>query len=720
MQKFNIFFILLYILITVPGCTLILGKTRSPSVEECKAGFVMDEIKGILSFSDEAVLPETFTLELSACMHGYPKVDTKLPSTTWAISNNKAEVEKNKIPESNNLDNESNKAIQLVTDENGCLHWTEKYNYAYNNKSQWIIIDRYIKGLSKGYPGVCKIPVAVNPWLQLSEHSNIQVLDYRDTYHKEHNNLKGKERVVSDPGLSFLIKKKAEEKNNKVDIIIENLDLFFDGDNTKKNKTILQGNTIKSQISYTIQDIHGTLRNNRINKGQFNIKPYLLISVTNRIDSEKEKLKTEYVIMNENNISINTRFENDILTSFPFDWVIPYENYNSKIALFLKVEPIGETANRVNPFEGIYYIGESFTAIAEGNQINMKLNSILDQKYRNKILNLSNKNTVEVAKSSPAEKSEEVTPIPSSLTTNYNTPDDCLKALPLDQPSSSGKVSVESCLSPLLTTDLQQSDGFTRAGWEAERMNLRFFQMVKENWLFRQIETVAETVITSPRQNNKVIGNHWINIKVTDLTSGETQRYKTKTDGKGNISFNISTKQQWYKRQRYFLKLIHFTTENTNKLDRKKIVAINPWDYGFTHGFEVDHPVNIRTTCLKEVNNIDTKKLTKEQKIIQSLFTENIKKPSEEQMQVIYKMFCVDDDQKTGLWGNIFDQFKNKLQDIFIKTESAFDQFYTKFTSSQKSHLLHKFIYFDLSINILLICWITLLKEICFTMCDLS
>ena len=203
MQKFNIFFSLLYILITVPGCTLILGETQSPSVEECKAGFIVDEIKGELSISDEAVLPETFTLWLSACMHGNPRVDTRLPSTTWAISNNKAEVDKNKIPKSNNLDNESNKAIQLVTDGNGCLHWTEEYNYAYNNKSQWIIIDRYIKGLSNGYPGVCKIPVAVNPWLQLSEHSNIQVLDYRDTYHKDHNNLKGKTEWFQNRGLVF-------------------------------------------------------------------------------------------------------------------------------------------------------------------------------------------------------------------------------------------------------------------------------------------------------------------------------------------------------------------------------------------------------------------------------------------------------------------------------------------------------------------------------------
>ena len=70
------------------------------------------------------------------------------------------------------------------------------------------------------------------------------------------------------------------------------------------------------------------------------------------------------------------------------------------------------------------------------------------------------------------------------------------------------------------------------------------------------------------------------------------------TELNGNISFNISTKQNWYQRQRYFLKIIIFRTK-TKELKLEKIVAINPWDYGFTHGYEVNHPTKIRTTCLK-------------------------------------------------------------------------------------------------------------------------
>ena len=546
-------FLLLYLLITIGTFGCIKNDVTQTHDDNCDASFIVDEVKGTLSISDETALPEKFTLQLQACIRSQGKIETKLPSTHWAVSNDiqilKEKETPAKIKASTNLNND-NKAIKMTTDGSGCIHWTEEYDYAHTTKSRWIVIDRYIQGISNEYPGACKIPLAVNPWLQLTKHSNIQVADYRAKYHKNNNNLKGR---VQENGLTFLRKKKEEEAEHKVNIIIDELDFYADGSVSQNTKRILQGNIIKARLKYSIQDIHNKLHDNQISEGNFKIIPHLLISHRTSI---KNEIKTKYIKKNENNELIETRFENHILTSLPFNWVIPYENYNSRIALYLKVIPLGETAKRVNPFEGIYFIGEKFKDIVSTNKKSLKLNPILDKTYRDKILSLQKNQAA----------SPTTTPSPSLIIeSDYNNPDECLKAL-------SGQ-HVISCISMGETDD--STNGFGNAGWTVEKMNLRFFQMERENWLSRKISTIVETSVFDPLQTQKIT-NHFVTIKVTDLTTGKTETFRKRTELNGNISFNISTTQNWYKRQRYFLKIIHFMTD-TKELSIKKMVAINPW-----------------------------------------------------------------------------------------------------------------------------------------------
>lgn len=658
--------------------------------EDCNSNFVIEEeVKGSLFISDATALPEKFTLQLTACIRPQALIETKLASVRWAISRNIEKLKKfideinpdninqSTTDQSTNLSHHDTVTV-AKTDANGCIHWTEEYDYAYNKQSQWILLDRHIGGITKEYSGTCKIPLVVNPWLQLPSYSNIRVADYK--YHKEHNTLKN--RVVeNESGPAFLKRKKEEELKNKVDIIIDDLELHMGGSTPISGTRILHENTIKAELKYIIRDIHGNLQsnNNHIRSGQFKIEPHLLIEISD-IETDKENKeikKIEYIKMNENNnTSIDTEFKNHKLTSDPFEWKIPYEiDKPEAIALYLKVTPTGETAKRVNPFEGVYYLGPKYQDVISKNTHSLHLNAILaSQKY----LQLSNNHD---------------TGLFTPRSEIYKHPNQCFEEI------GRNNKSVISCISTTKTAVLNNGElrrGFRKAGWTVKKMNLRFFQMKRENWLTREISTIAETTIHD-HLHVKNISADEINIDITDLSTGKTIQNVEITDGNGNISFNIPTKQQWYNRQRYFLKVIRFTSK-TKELQTQKLVAINPWDYGFTHGFEVNHPKQIRTTCLEGGN--DNKEASK-------LLNKDINDLTNKDIETIHKIFChnnphlVDEPLIVGHWKNVFKIFKTALTDVLRKSIlDPEEHFLKKFTSvKEKAKIPTSHVHLFRSIN---------------------
>ena len=668
MSIFNLFLTLLFVFMVATSCLPNRG-TELYESEGCSGNFHVDQVKGTLSFSDETVLPEKFTLQLEACIRSRGRIETQLPGFSWAISNDKENfnIAAKNINESTNLvNNKENKVIRLNTVDDGCINWTEEYDYAYNNKSQWILITRYIKGLSNAQPGICKIPLAVNPWLQLEEHRKNQVADYRSIYSKDNNLLKGRVLEEED-GLDFLKRKKKEEKDSKVDIIIDTLALHMDSSTAQLGKRFLKGNTIKANLRYIIQDINGSQNsnNNKIKAGDFEVEPHLLILISQPDTDNSNTIKTKYIKMNENNSSaVKASFINDKLKSSPFDWEIPYENYNLQtVALYLKVTPTGETAKRVNSFEGVYTIGDSYTKVVSNHIHELHLDSILSEKYNQKTSNRSRNASFDA--------------------NSFNSPSECFSRI---NPKTPGTSILNTCISSetSIIADGSLRDGFDLAGWSVQKLNLRFLQVKKENWLSRTVGTTVETSIREPLSNNEPITSKNINIEIIDLSTGEKTKHENiRTDTSGNISFNIFTKQNWYKRQKYFLKIINF--ENTTKeLSKKKIVVINPWDYGFTHGYDVNYNTDIRTTCL------ETEKI-EEKETLSKLLKKKIETITDKQIEVIHKLFCHDQEDTsedtstiTAHWINIFETFKETLAHILNKPSIDIDTLYTKFISSKK------------------------------------
>ena len=573
MQKFKTYFLFLFLASVCISCV----PTESPSVvpdSSSSAMFTVNEVKGHLSISKQSALPKTFTLKLHTCILSRMR-NQPLPFTDYAITHNKKNFAEHKksgksftdILRSSNLKTTTGKEIiRIRTDGKGCLNWTEEFDYAYYNQSRWIITDRYIQGLSNSWPGItANIPIAINPWLQLDRYKHLQVVDYREKF--GYTNDSTLQSTIVPNGTLFLKEQKKQEKQNKVHIIIDKLNFFMHSQQSSKKKRLLTAH-IQAKVNYTIKDILGGETDNPINTGDFVIRPILLVET--KIKQTKDSKKT-YVIMNEEGqkLQVKTKFRNNYMVSDTFTWTVPFESYISAIDLYVEITPIHKTANRINPFEGIYSFGATFKNILK-NQQELKLHSDLAERHHIKIMNLP-----AVERNTPA--------APGS--------GNCLKTMPLHS-------KVIYCI--VNNNKLNENlNSFGPGGWTLDPLTIEYFGLKKENWLSRKIITRIQTVINDPLLTTKIDRSH-IKIEVTDMTTGEKTKITDKrTQSNGQIIFTVPSYQHWYKKQRYFLKMIHFYTDS-GELNITKLIAINPWDYGFTHGFEVNQTDNIRTTCLQK------------------------------------------------------------------------------------------------------------------------
>ncbi len=685
MQKYKIFTLLIFIGFVFSGC---IRNRVDPPDSGCNANFVVDRVQGELRISQESALPEKFTLKLKICsMRAQGLIERKLPSTFWFLSLNKKllppdrkttkEIEESPLF-SKKLDSENQPLIYLKADGDGCLEWSETYDYAYSKESKWIVINRHVMG--NEYIGTCEVPIAVNPWLQVKdpEIQTNQVVDYRKEYQKEYEDIliteENKKRseeirrvtLAEGDGLEFLKKKKEEERKNKVDLIVDNLNFHRSISDSQNSKLFLKENFIEAQLQYRIKDINDNFQYNLIKHGEFKIVPHFLSRDLDETDDNNHVKKYKYRKINREaeNTFINTRFENNMLISEPFQWEVPFKNDQSSIWLYLKITPQKGTEERIKPFEGIYKIGDTFKTISTQPTIETRLRHILRSKYLGK-LETDNQNPRMVTQSSkPQGYLSDIECLRDWWQVGY----DLLDCVLLDQPDGS-------------------TDNYSPSGWTVEKMNLRFSQMVTENWLFRDINTIVETSVVDSL--GEKVKNKDINIEVTDLSTGIKETYKKTTDiNNGSISFNIPTRQNWYKKQRYFLKLIRFSA---SELQVDKIVAINPWDYGFTHGFEVNQPNDIRATCLEPTNSTLAED---ENRVLKSLWTsfEENQKFDPDQIKFVQKLFCynwgyapAEETEDENKWQGIFNAFARILKTTKTRGISLYSAFRSKFKSVKKA-----------------------------------
>ena len=684
MLKFkNIFVLSLFVVLLNNSC---IRSTPPEGDYEQPANFIVGEVAGSLSFSSQTALPEKFTLHLNACIKE-PITKDELTGAKYWISHEKDILDEyqkknTSIPKLTNL-TKNNKLIEVETDENGCLQWTEEYDYTYNSQSEWILIERHIYGRSKGYPGIETVPIALNPWLQLTEYRDKQVLDYRDQFHKDDSLLKN--RVNKKKGLPLL---SSADRKQKISVIVDEVE--FTGRQVTQEKQRIVEADIKARLKYIIKDIYGKPVDIPIRAGEFTIKPDLLMIQNAPAENNKNTARSkEYKKMNKKTPEAQTQFNNELLTSTHFNWNIEREVHNHiELNLLLQLLPKEKTKNRINTFEGIYFIG-SFLQDIEGKKT-LSLHPELNEYYRQVAVK-------EKLKSSTAED-----PLVSCIIKQSKNNSDVLV---INRCVSSKQINL-------------YTDGSAEPGWDTDTISLGFLQVAKENWLSREIHTQVSTKIIDPFNKTSADFRN-IDITVTDLTTGETtQITNPRTTGGGNINFTISTFQNWYKKQRYFLKLIHFSNP-TKKMNLYKIIAINPWDYGFTHGYDVTQSSALPTTCLtgdkqfQEVTELFSRltepnhtagistDLIKKIFCYEERFNENIIKHRRQSKKLYSQNKSVFENTKE-FWKKKILQIKDILHNSFRSqpnSEKIAQAFYEKFNSSIDRDQPHSFIHLFRSLN---------------------
>ena len=619
-------FSVLFILLTI-GC--VNDDVPRPAGED-DAFFKVEDVEGTLSIRDG--LPETFTLQLKACMRSLD--DATLRSSYYLLSNSKETLDKElrKIAngtsecgiERKNRDSgcrsnsmsKTNPIITLETEGNGCIEWSEEYDYAYTNTSKWIIINRYIQGLNTPWVGRVSLPIIVDPWIQRTqkeEYAQVQVADYRR--HRDNSLLEGK--IHPGDGLEYLKQAKQKERKQKIDTIVKDVRLIITSrelpretqkreDYSNIPKEILTGK-IEASVQYSIQDITGNPVTNFINTGDFEVELNMLTENDDKEllyvnDIEFSTTKSDMSFKSDENVLVNTQ---------PFRWIIRHKPATSNIYLHLKLSPKKEIANRVKPFEGIYTITHNYESINSSMDKEIGLNDRLEEKHR---LNIAKYEA------------------PRGLSPSKDHKDfiDCI-----------GDLNVTSIANSCISgdkLDLSQ-DGVQIVGWDVDQLNPRHNSVEQENWLSRKIKTIATSRLRDVGQN-RPIPRYSIDALITDFTTGEVRKVTiSDVDNNGNFSFNIYTKQHWYKKQRYFLKMIQFYING--KMNVTKFITINPWDYGWTHSFQATSDNGQRITCFDPTDNTEKKHLT------ELLNTDNesqlqtlLRQEGGDYAKVVNKLFC--------------------------------------------------------------------------------
>ena len=610
MQKYNHqFFIILFLLTGVlclqTGCikSNVPGGETTANAAEADADFIVSRLTGKFALDtpeEKTALPGTFTLTFDACIFSKLYQNTALPETQYLLALDKDTIdqERSQIKKGNTrcvrkqnrdaftgqtdpkappaclsntlvkLPNRKNAIINVKTKQNGCITWTEKYSYPYSPKSQWIVLTRHIESLNPAIPGSFPIPVAVNPWRQKTEENYIQVADYRAAHKHE---LTVDTKHIKENGLKVLDSARRREKDKKVDIIVENVLFQIDNDqsikplNDEKRRKLLAGD-IKASVQYSIQDINGDYQYNNISTGEFSLELNLLTHVKSKTTGDMRKTN----IAGTNTPPVE--FQSDrLITSESFEWIFEHEIASDPIYMHLKLTPKGKTTNRIKPFTGVYKINDSIYDITKTSEKQLTLKREFKKKYDHQVRQYS------VEKTSPKHTLSQGSKDEDSKESNHFI--NC--TVNGDAP----------CPLPLLS---DQDNGATRVTWKTDRLFLRHNEVVKEDWLSRIIKSSAEGTLSDKGQP---LSEHEIDVEITDFTTGEVFKDSVPTDNSGLFSFNIFTKQHWYKRQRYFLKQVKLSWGY--HMNITKLVIINPWDYGFTHGFELTGNKNNRVTCLK-------------------------------------------------------------------------------------------------------------------------
>ena len=512
-----------------------------------------------INFIEKNGLKNIFIVNLSTCLKDAFKKDNSIQEASFII-----EYE-NKL----SADNKKTK-IQVTSDVNGCIRWEEEYRYRYIIQPKWIVLKRTIKKESGAYSGQIEIPLAINPWLEISNEKFPEILDLRASYSEKHPVFRN--HPYEKNGLEYLFKNDSTKYPQlwapEVDVQIEKqLSDKTHGD--KDIKSILESyqnicnnevkeNCYKRDLTISLAvplklrtySLQKDLVDEVVKGGSYNVNLQLLSipDINKKAYRIHENICDETIhIINKTDLSQKTKYIN-ISCSIPISYFSQHANYK----LALEVNP--REGLPFTKFQGIYTINLT-QEIKNGSLQTYTIDNDIDNHYKS-------------------------LPVEVSIIENMN-----IKYVYNAIKKKNDKQSETKKLSDL---------GFRPVYLDVKLIKATFSN-VENDENCADNETVAKRKV-------RFIGQACIQDTLTDYRNKQVEfrifiedentkeikevfsdtRKKTIpiADADGCISWPDSIEHKNFNRQIYFPRKIHFLSEKLN-LYGTTSVGINPWQRAF-------------------------------------------------------------------------------------------------------------------------------------------
>ena len=202
-MKTHFFYILYWCALStcLLSCSFFFDTSIKVEEREDTASFIVQEVQGQVVATRVNGLPEEIQMSYTACFKDFVYQDNRLPGGSHFkihffehLQKETSQVNKLKKIKSKNtssffeetcsksktfLFSNSISCIELETDSNGCLSWTEVYPYRPQRDSVWYRYGRAFEGRGVN-KGIKTVSLAVNPWLSLdASGSASQLVDLR-------------------------------------------------------------------------------------------------------------------------------------------------------------------------------------------------------------------------------------------------------------------------------------------------------------------------------------------------------------------------------------------------------------------------------------------------------------------------------------------------------------------------------------------------------------
>lgn len=456
--------------------------------------------------------------------------------------------------------------IEVVTDNEGCLHWHEKIDFDYLAEEAYLQLERTVSGTGI-YQGKHKIQLAINPWVVSRKSGLKEVKWIRDNQGTDipegikvigHNQVKSVLRGAYKGKVPSAQPERPDKPSSQAEVPKKLLWMNRVSSNVKEIKQDAQGVWLQIQLAMIpvvqFKDLSGTPNPIPLKAGRFRVDAQIV--ATNLGVNRNENL----ILTPDLPPSIGVITNNDGILRVQFDSMITRRVARGNIQLALRVTPIDGAPEGLGSFEGLYELSP-FDKLESKNADMFVPASVYNEgdgfAYEKFLKSAGNFEKLEAARS--AFKNEPFE-FPKMLI-KFETirPGETATTRTVDY-------SIQACVRNTLTSSFVKDELF-------------YVDYLTDN---KTLE-LENDFYTHENEMNSAGNKEWCRPDGSSPKSGQDCRPLSKTDQDGCLRIMGHVTHKYYKPEELFFPTIRIR-HVASAYSKELVLAINPWDLFATFG----------------------------------------------------------------------------------------------------------------------------------------